>query len=389
MAGKLSVYETDLKLKINKLQSEQLRAFYIVTSYSAHNSKIQDSCFSLLLNKANDVSGSRLIIADENVRGSNLPFLSCSQTTVVTNRYDIFEHAKSLKINIFFSDFDFSDFPDNSFSQVLFRVSKEKALTHYIIKSAYRLLADNGELLMSGEKRDGIKTYGEKAAQYFGTSTQINKNGMVYLSITQRREAEKNQLTKLAIEDKGYAHLTKCIPFSGQMLTSKPGLFGWEKIDEGSAFLGDFFPEFLSFFNKEPANILDLGCGYGYLSIRASQHTKAKIVATDNNAAAIIACSKNFSALSLNGEVVASNCADNIGQLFDAIICNPPFHKGFTTDSELTRQFVANSYKRLKPRGMALFVVNRFVPLENYAEKFFKIKLVAETKSFKLILLIK
>ena len=83
MAGKPSVYETDLKLKINKLQSEQLRAFYIVTNYSAHNSKIQDSCFSLLLNKANDVSGSRLIIADENVRGSNLPFLSCSQTTVV------------------------------------------------------------------------------------------------------------------------------------------------------------------------------------------------------------------------------------------------------------------------------------------------------------------
>jgi 16S rRNA (guanine1207-N2)-methyltransferase len=360
-----------------------------VTNYSAHNPKIQDACFSLLLNKAKAVPGSRLIIADENVRESNLQFLSCSQITIVTNRYDIFEHAKSLKINIFFSDFDFSDFPDNSFSQVLFRVSKEKALTHYIIKSAYRLLADNGELLMSGEKSDGIKTYGAKAAQYFGTSAQINKKGMAYLSITQRLEAEKNQLARHTIEDKDYAHLTKCVPFADQMLASKPGLFGWRKIDEGSAFLGDFFPEFLSFFNKEPANILDLGCGYGYLSIRASQHTKAKIVATDNNAAAIIACSKNFSTLALNGEVVASNCADNIGQLFDAIICNPPFHKGFKTDSELTRQFVASSYKRLKPRGMALFVVNRFVPLEDYAEKFFKIKLVAETTSFKLLLLTK
>ena len=360
-----------------------------MTNYPVHDPKTEDSCFSLLLNKAKKVPGSRLIIADENVRGSNLQFVSCSQTTVITNRYDIFEQAKFLKINIFFNDFDFSDFPDNSFSQVLFRVSKEKVLTHHIIKSAYRLLRDSGELLMSGEKGDGIKTYGEKAAQYFGTPKKKKKNGMVYLSTTQRLETKENQLARHTIEDKSYADLTQCIPFADQMLASKPGLFGWSKIDEGSTFLGDFFPEFLSCFNKEPVNILDLGCGYGYLSIRASQHTKAQIVATDNNAAAIIACSKNFSTLEINGEVVASNCADNINQLFDAIICNPPFHKGFTTDSGLTRQFVASSYRHLKPKGMALFVVNRFVPLENYVEKNFKVKLVAETTSFKLLLLVK
>ena len=47
--------------------------------------------------------------------------------------------------------------------------------------------------------------------------------------------------------------------------------------------VGNFFSRWI------PVNssVLDLGCGYGYLSIRASRVTKAKIIATDNNAAAI------------------------------------------------------------------------------------------------------
>jgi 16S rRNA (guanine1207-N2)-methyltransferase len=175
-------------------------------------------------------------------------------------------------------------------------------------------------------------------------------------------------------------------------LFSKPGLFGWNKVDQGSAFLADVLTDFFQHLGTEPKQILDLGCGYGYLSLMASKHTNASIVATDNNAAAIAACSKNFSEFGVRGEVVAGNCADNINEKFDAVLCNPPFHQGFNTDNVLTQCFVDSSYQHLNQGGKALFVANRFVPIERCAERLFKtgnIEKIAENKRFKLLLLSK
>ena len=125
------------------------------------------------------------------------------------------------------------------------------------------------------------------------------------------------------------------------------------------------------------------------MSALLNNHTKAKIIATDNNAAAILACAENFSKLNINGEVIAGDCAQNIKKLFDAVICNPPFHKGFVTDGQLTKKFAHSSYLRLRKGGMALFVVNCFIPLEKYTSKFLYTKTVAKNKSYKLILLVK
>jgi len=360
-----------------------------MTNKFTHDGEIQDPCFSLLLDKTKNGGASQLVIADENVRHFNLKNLPRNQTTLVTNRYDIFEQSQALGLNVFFSDFDLSIFPDNSFTQILFRVSKEKALTHYIIKNSYRLLTTYGSLIISGAKSDGIKTYAEKASEHFGAPVKIKKNGLVYLAAIQRLSEKKSASPKIEIDDKNYAYLSTRSSLFGEKIATKPGVFGWDKVDEGSAYLGDFLPEFLSLFDKDPLEILDLGCGYGYLSIRASRVTKAKIIATDNNAAAIFACSKNFSTFRINGIVAADDCARNIKKSFDAIICNPPFHKGFYTDSQLSQKFVLSCYEHLKSKGMALFVVNRFIPLERYTEKLFKTKLMAANSSFKLILLTK
>ncbi|MDX2349328.1 MAG: methyltransferase, partial [Porticoccus sp.] len=70
-----------------------------------------------------------------------------------------------------------------------------------------------------------------------------------------------------------------------------------------------------------------------------------------------------------------------------AVICNPPFHQGFTTDNQLTQRFVTSCHQHLKAGGMALFVVNRFVPLESCAEPLFQVSKFGENKGFKLVLL--
>jgi 16S rRNA (guanine1207-N2)-methyltransferase len=345
-----------------------------------------DPSFQLLVQQLHQMTGPQLLVADENLGGAPLHLLPADTITLITNRYDIYNQAQSSGLNCHFNDFDFSSFGDNSFSQVLYRVSKEKPVAHHVINNSRRLLTNNGTLVLSGAKTDGIKTYTDKAARYFGTRATPEKHGSVYRGVIRHQSS-----TEQPLDDQDYQRLRPCIPLTSpsndQLLYSKPGLFGWNKVDQGSAFLAEHLSDFFGRFRNTPRHILDLGCGYGYLSITARQCVEATITATDNNAAAIAACSKNFSLAGIDGEVIAGDCAENIAKTFDAVICNPPFHQGFTTDNQLTQRFVTSCHQHLKTGGMALFVVNRFVPLESCAESLFQVSKLGENKGFKLVLL--
>jgi 16S rRNA (guanine1207-N2)-methyltransferase len=112
----------------------------------------------------------------------------------------------------------------------------------------------------------------------------------------------------------------------------------------------------------------------------------ARRVATDNNAAAIIAAEKNFALYAMQVEVMADDCGSTLQERFDLILCNPPFHQGFSTDSQLTDKFLRQTQRLLAAEGNALFVVNQFIALERAAEKYFRcIEQFASNRSFKLI----
>ena len=77
---------------------------------------------------------------------------------------------------------------------------------------------------------------------------------------------------------------------------------------------------------------------------------------------------------------------DGIDEQFDTILCNPPFHSGFSVDDQLAVKFLSQTQRLLNRSGQALFVVNTFIPLEHKAKLFFeRIDVVANNGSFKLI----
>jgi 16S rRNA (guanine1207-N2)-methyltransferase len=343
---------------------------------------VTDPAFQLLLDPLRQESGRQLLVTDENLHDTPLHELQNRDILLVTNRHDLYEISRVQGIDSEFSDFDFDHFADGSFSQILYRVSKEKPVVHHIINQARRLLPVGGMLTMTGAKNDGIKTYAEKAGHYFGDQQRPEKQGTLY-----RVRVRHLTSTAPALEDQQYALIRPCVVWEGGLLFSKPGQFGWNKIDQGSAFLATHLKDFFQSLDRPPTSILDLGCGYGYLSVMAAQLTDAEITATDNNAAAVASCQRNFIEQQIKGAIVASNCGDSLTQQFDAVICNPPFHQGFNTEHGLTRRFVASCHRLLRNGGRALFVVNRFVPLERFAEADFDVKKLDENRSFKLILL--
>lgn len=321
---------------------------------------------------------------DENAL-NGLAQLPHSNLQVITNRWDVAEQAKERDLATQFSDFDFTSFPDNSLDGFFYRVSKEKPLVNHLLNQAWRCLRTDGELWLSGYKNDGTKTYIDKIAALLGCEKSIKKDGQVY-GAQLIKKAPFDPAQQLDTSD--YSLLRPIAAETGLNILSKPGLFGWNKIDGGSALL---IAQLARIQTHLPAinTCADLGCGYGYLTLAAAPHIKPEQwILTDNNAAALTAATENLRLNHLNGRVIAADAGAGIDAQADLLLCNPPFHQGFSIDGDLTDKFLANASRLLTRDGMALFVVNQFIPLERKAAPHFRqVKTLVDNGSFKVIAL--
>ncbi|MEH6577406.1 MAG: methyltransferase [Amphritea sp.] len=342
-----------------------------------------DVAFHLLQPKIDNANGVTLWIADENALRPQQLASPNPAITVICNRFDLYQKLDTHGWNVEFNDFDFSAYPDGSVDRIVYRISKEKPAVHHIINQAFRVLKQDGELCISGLKNEGIKTYLDKAKKFFAGQIETKKaDKNTWMGTLRRPEAGKEPL-----DDQHYTELREVATDDAFSYWSKPGVFGWNKIDKGSTFLIEELQLFVSQLKEPPENILDLGCGYGYLSLNC-QLPGAKITATDNNAAAIYTCTENFLRNQVNGEVITADCAEGIEQQFSLILCNPPFHQGFSVEGDMTDRFLNTASKRLHAKGIACFVVNLHIPLERKAKGLFsRIETIAGNGSFKLVLL--
>ena len=322
-----------------------------------------------------------LWIADENALHSLAAVAAAGKIALISNRYDVAQRARELGYAAQFSDFVFAPLADNSVRTAFYRVSKEKPVVHHIINEAWRVLAPGAELVLTGLKQEGIRTYIDKAGRLFGNA-QASKVGKAYLGTLLKQDAAQ---APEPLDEQDYTAL-RLIATPQLDFYSKPGVFGWDKVDQGSAFLVEQLPRILQGALRSPRSLLDLGCGYGYLSLMTRELALQRRVATDNNAAALLAMNKNAELHGLQVEVVADDCGGQLAPGFDLILCNPPFHQGFSVDAALTDKFLRQTRRLLSAGGVAVFVVNQFIPLERAAEKYFRrIETAARNQSFKLI----
>ncbi len=342
---------------------------------------MNDPAFNLLLPYVQNAPPSSLWLADENLLGSQVA--ARSSIRMIGNRLDVVESARQQGWRADWSDFDLNSIAEGSIARVIYRVSKEKALVHHNINQALRVLKVGGELILSGDKGEGIKGYLDRTRALFAARGEIEKVSANCWRGVFNRPEQPGQ----ALDDRDYEALRPACQDKTFSYWSKPGVFGWDKIDKGSAFLAQHLDDFVGALQRPPERILDLGCGYGYLSLQAAR-LGAHLVATDNNAAAIAACQRNFDEYGIRGEVIPASCGGGIEGPFTLILCNPPFHAGFSLEGDLTDRFLAAAARLLDPEGVAAFVVNRHIMLERRAtSRFRRIQTLAENGSFRLVLL--
>lgn len=331
--------------------------------------------------------GEGLWVVDENLQPDLVPDAGAGRTIgLISNRVDVVEALADKGYSAQLSDFDFSAIAPQSLDCAYYRVSKEKPVVHWVLNQLAERIKPGGTLFLAGYKNEGTKTYFDKARERFAGVAEKKLLGKTAMLCHITRGEQLGP----ALDDKAYNEMRPLAQEPSPQLLTKPGVYGWQKQDKGSQLLIDCLPEVLSRMqanNKAIDRLLDLGCGYGFISVEAAKLTDAYIVATDNNVAAVDVCRANFEQLQIHGEVLADDCGQKLATGFDLILCNPPFHQGFDVSSELSEKFIRQAARLLKPGGYVLWVVNAFLGVEaHYRAYFSNQQQLLNNKQFKVIL---
>jgi 23S rRNA (guanine1835-N2)-methyltransferase len=143
----------------------------------------------------------------------------------------------------------------------------------------------------------------------------------------------------------------------GFELAGGPHVFGRDRVDHGSRLLIDVLEQV-----RQAATVADLACGTGVLGIALQRvQPNAAVHYFDESYQAVAASRVN---VERNIGTVSNSyfeCTDGFGDttaLFDAVLCNPPFHQGNTVADSVALDLFHQASARLASRGELWVVGN-------------------------------
>lgn len=161
---------------------------------------------------------------------------------------------------------------------------------------------------------------------------------------------------------------------------SDNGVFSKNKIDYASNFLLEAFLNNYRETGKK-INILDVGCGYGFLGITLSKLLNTDVELVDINKRAIHLCERNIKLNEVNAKVYESNVYENVKNKYDYIITNPPIRAG----KEVVYHFLKDAKDYLKENGELWFIISKdqgAKSTKKELEKCYNVEVVDKSKGF-------
>lgn len=160
-------------------------------------------------------------------------------------------------------------------------------------------------------------------------------------------------------------------------LRTVPGVFSRRKLDAGTDLLLHSLPD------MKGKQVLDLGCGAGFLAVYAASQG-ATVTATDHSALAVELCETNARNCGLHIDTCCSWAGQGIPGEYDLILTNPPFHQGKTTNMGVGRIWLKQCLQLLRPGGECRAVVNRFLNYREFGEELgLEMSIINETGAFR------
>ena len=254
--------------------------------------------------------------------------------------------------------------PAGPFALILWRIPKSLALLKQQA-AALQTLATANTMLLAGsmlkhlppQTRDWLSLLGN-----VDTLPAQKKARVFSLTIDPAR-------SPIAVD----TETTLYLPEHNLRLYAGANVFARDKFDIGARFFLEQFAQL------PPAqHIADLGCGNGVLGLMAKRkYPAAHIEFFDESYQAVAAAKRNYRENGFDPIAPVANFhVDDVfenyrGDLFDLILCNPPFHQGHVIGDHIARQMFVQSRNRLRSGGELWIVGNRHLQYPLKLKKIF------------------
>ncbi|WP_254056371.1 methyltransferase [Buchnera aphidicola] len=245
---------------------------------------------------------------------------------------------------------------------------KDKSEAQFQFMDLISHLSINTEIFIVGNNCSGIRNVSRMFKKWiFLNKIDYARHSILFSGFLTKR-------TNFFLKDFYQTHI-----WNNLFIKSLPGVFGYKTIDAGSKLLAStFFP------NSCYKEILDIGCGTGFLAVSVLNVLPNSIVSLiDDNVVALHCSQLTLNSNNFKGEVIRSNLYSNIFKKFDLIISNPPFHDDLKINFNIIEKIICNSRLYLKHSGELRFVTNRCFNYNLILKKYFKkFKILIKTNTY-------
>lgn len=245
---------------------------------------------------------------------------------------------------------------------------KSKPLTFARIAQALMALRKGGVLMVDGPKNLGIESILKAVRSAFESVEVFSKSHGKLIWLTR-----PDDLPACCAEWLGHPTQTEeghLVPVGG---------FSNDGPDQGSEILIALAPTL-------KGRVADLGAGWGYIAAHILDEQAAietlDLIEADH--AAIEAARQNIT--DPRARFFWADATEFKPEaLYDAVLCNPPFHTGRAADPALGQAFISAASRLLKPSGQFVMVANRHLPYEEALKTYFSTgRMLAEMHGYKL-----